>query len=220
MSKRHDPKRVSADLIELIMSLRSKGITERRLLSALETTPRELFVPVSLAEFAHDDRALPIECGQTISQPTVIATMLTHLNLDDRHKVLEVGSGSGYVTAILSQLCRRVYAIERYKTLMRQAEEKLLSLGITNVTFLLGDGTKGWAPQAPFERILVSAAAQTIPTMLADQLEEGGQMVIPIGPPNDKQMLVHVERQGKVFKEREIIPVRFVPLVEGTTRLL
>lgn len=220
MNKRHDPKRVSADLIELIMSLRSRGITERRLLSALETTPRELFLPEELLEYAHDDRALPIQCGQTTSQPSLIATMLSELHLDEGHKVLEVGSGSGYVTAVLSQLCRRVYAIERFKTLMRESEKRLSGLGITNVTFLLGDGAKGWPPQSPFDRILVSAAAPDVPSALKEQLADGGQMIIPIGPANERQMLTHIERKNDRFIEREIKPVRFVPLVDGTTKLL
>ncbi len=207
--------------IQLIMTLRNQGIRDTRILSALERIPRELFVPEPFAEQAYADQSLPIECGQTISQPYVVAFMTQKLELDDRCKVLEVGTGSGYQAAILSLLCRRVYTIERYRTLLRQADARFSKLGLTNITSMVGDGAKGWPQQAPFDRIMVTAAAPTVPPVLAEQLkEDGGIMILPLDTAPQEQELVRITRNGDDFEHESLLPVRFVPLVEGTAREL
>ena len=207
-------------LIELIMDLRSRGISDTHILAAIEKVPREDFVETAFSHDAYANRALPIECGQTISQPFVVAYMLMALEVNDRHKVLEVGLGSGYQTAILSHLCRRVYAIERYRTLARLAEARLAALRITNVTVLVGDGMKGWQPQAPFDRIIVSACADETPTALIEQLAVGGIMVIPVGTSGGDQHIFKVRKTETGIEEMKLIPVRFVPLVPGTAKQL
>ena len=147
------------DQIGLIMQLRRRGIRDNKVLRAIERVPRDLFVDEAFADHAYQDIALPIECGQTISQPYVVAFMTEHLELDERHKVLEIGTGSGYQAAVLSHLCRRVYTVERWRELQKAAERRLAKLGITNITTIIGDGWLGWPPQAPFDRIIVTAAA-------------------------------------------------------------
>jgi len=149
--------------IELIMALRNQGIRDQAILEAIERTPREMFLGPSFQPMAYADQALPIACGQTISQPYVVAFMTDRLKLNDRSKVLEIGTGSGYQTAILSPLCRRLYTIERYRTLAKEAEERFKALGLTNITQMVGDGYKGWPKQAPFDRIIVTAAAKEVP---------------------------------------------------------
>ena len=151
------------DQIGLIMQLRRRGIRDNKVLRAIERVPRDLFVDEAFADHAYQDIALPIECGQTISQPYVVAFMTEHLELDERHKVLEIGTGSGYQAAVLSHLCRRVYTVERWRELQKAAERRLAKLGITNVTTIIGDGWLGWPPQAPFDRIIVTAAADEAP---------------------------------------------------------
>jgi protein-L-isoaspartate(D-aspartate) O-methyltransferase len=204
--------------IELIMALRNQGIRDQAILEAIERTPREMFLGPSFQPMAYADQALPIACGQTISQPYVVAFMTDRLRLNDRCKVLEIGTGSGYQTAILAPLCRRVYTIERYRTLAKEAEERFRALGLANITQMVGDGYRGWPKQAPFERIIVTAAAQEVPQALADQLAIGGIMIIPLeeGPMN--QELVRVTRDGNGFARERLLPVRFVPLVEGVAR--
>lgn len=202
-------------LIELIMSLRSRGIKSRDVLSAMEKTPRELFVAESYVRDAYRDQALPIPCGQTISQPFIVALMTQALEVGDTHKVLEIGTGCGYQTAILARLARRVYTIERYRTLRQQAEARFARLKLTNITSLLGDGLEGWAPQAPFDRIIVTAAAPEIPETLKRQLADGGIMVIPLGGQHDIQKLTRVTRKGDAFETEFLTAVRFVPLVSG-----
>ena len=204
--------------IELIMALRNQGIRDQAILEAIERTPREMFLGPSFQPMAYADQALPIACGQTISQPYVVAFMTDRLKLNDRSKVLEIGTGSGYQTAILSPLCRRVYTIERYRTLAKEAEERFKTLGLANITQMVGDGYKGWPKQAPFDRIIVTAAAKDVPKALADQLAIGGIMIIPLeeGPLN--QELVRITRDEQGFAQERLLPVRFVPLVEGVAR--
>jgi protein-L-isoaspartate(D-aspartate) O-methyltransferase len=204
--------------IELIMSLRNQGIRDQAILEAMERTPRELFLGPSFEAMAYADQALPIACGQTISQPYVVAFMTDRLRLNDRCKVLEIGTGSGYQTAILSLLCRRVYTIERYRTLAKEAEERFKQLGLTNITQMVADGYKGWPKQAPFDRIIVTAAAKEVPPALSDQVAVGGVMVIPLeeGPMN--QELIRITRDEQGFMRERLLPVRFVPLVEGVAR--
>lgn len=200
---------------EFILSLRQKGIRDRGVMRAMEMVPRSLFVQESFAGIAYADQALPIACGQTISQPFIVAYMTEQLGLNDRHKVLEVGMGSGYQTAVLACLARRVYTIDRYRTLVTEAERRLASLGITNVTSMIADGTLGWPAQAPFDRIIVTAAGPQVPPALLEQLREGGVLVAPIGPEGGPQKLVRIERTESGFSERELLAVRFLPLVPG-----
>jgi protein-L-isoaspartate(D-aspartate) O-methyltransferase len=206
--------------IELVMSLRRQGIRDKRVLNALERIPRELFINASFRKQAYEDHALPIECGQTISQPFVVAYMTEQLQVGDRMKVLEVGTGSGYQAAVLSKLCRRVYTIERYRTLLRDAVKRFDDLRLHNVTTKVGDGAEGWTEQAPFDRIIVTAAAPSVPQKLVEQLKPGGIMIVPVGIAGGRaeQHLVRIERTEEGIKREELMPVRFVPLVEGVAK--
>mgnify|MGYP005841488927 CR=1 FL=1 len=209
--------------IQLIMALRRQGITEARVLGAIERTPRELFVEKAFEGQAYDNNALPIECGQTISQPYVVAYMTQKLDVTDRMKVLEIGTGSGYQAAVLARLCRRLYTIERYRTLLKVAEERFAALGLTNVTAKAGDGTKGWPEQAPFDRIIVTAAARVVPDTLVEQLKIGGIAIVPVDMPTSEgggQVLARLTRTESGYEREDLIPVRFVPLVEGQAREL
>jgi protein-L-isoaspartate(D-aspartate) O-methyltransferase len=202
----------------LTAELRRQGIQDARVLRAIAQVPRDLFVSGAFQAQAYENAALPIECGQTISQPYVVAVMTEALEVGARMKVLEIGTGSGYQAAVLAQLCRRVYTIERYRTLLREAEARFQRLGLHNVTARLGDGTKGWPEQAPFERILVTAAAAEIPERLAAQLAPGGIMIVPVNETADTQQILRVRRGAEGLEAHPILPVRFVPLVEGVAR--
>ena len=206
--------------VQLVMSLRNQGVRDKRVLEAIEGIPRQLFVPKALAEQSYADQALPIACGQTISQPFIVAFMTDRLKVSERMKVLEIGTGSGYQTAILSQLCRRVYTIERFRTLAREAEERFKALKLSNITAMVGDGMKGWPKQAPFDRIIVTAAARDIPETLIDQLAVGGIMIIPVDAGPERQELKRVVRTEDGIEVETLLPVRFVPLVEGIAREL
>jgi protein-L-isoaspartate(D-aspartate) O-methyltransferase len=185
--------------IRLILELRRAGITDRAILSAFEAVPRELFVPGAFLDQAWEDTALPIGHGQTVSQPTVVARMIQALQPDKSRKVLEVGSGSGYQTAVLSHLFRRVYAVEREAALLQTALERFAELRRHNITAKPGDGSLGWREQAPFDRILVAAAAEDLPPLLWDQLAPDGIMVCPIGEAHDEQRLIRFVRRGDDF---------------------
>jgi protein-L-isoaspartate(D-aspartate) O-methyltransferase len=206
---------LEAKKIRLIMELRRSWISDTSVLSAIELTSREAFLPEALHDRAYENVALPIDCGQTISQPLVVGVMTQALRMEERMRVLEVGTGSGYQTAILSRLCRRVYTIERYKRLMAQAEKRFTELGLTNITTRVGDGSKGWPEQAPIARIIVTAAAADVPPALADQLDEGGIMIVPVGDEYGNQQVLRITRTADGFDHEELLPVRFVPLVEG-----
>ncbi len=208
----------ASDQIGLIMQLRRRGIRSTAVLRAMELVPREQFVDPAFVEQAYLDAALPIDCGQTISQPFIVAYMTQALEIEERHKVLEIGTGSGYQAAVLSHLARRVFTIERYRELQKTAEQRLAELGITNVTTIIGDGRLGWPPQAPFDRIIVTAASEEPPQALIDQLKAGGRMVAPIGPTRDSQMLVQIDKYEVGVEQRDLIPVRFVPLVKGRVK--
>lgn len=210
-----DDKERRVSVIELIMALRSRGVRDTRVLAAIEKIPRHVFVNQAFSAQAYSDHALPIECGQTISQPFVVAYMTELLEVDDRCKVLEVGTGSGYQAAVLSLLARRVYTIERYRTLSREAEARFAELGLTNITTLVGDGTQGWKAQAPFDRIVVTAACDEVPQTLFDQLKEGGYLVAPVGPADGTQHIVQYHKTKDGLEQRKLVPVRFVPLVAG-----
>ena len=204
--------------IELIMGLRAQGIRDTKVLAAIETVPRELFVPEAFLDLAYSDQALPIECGQTLSQPFIVAFMTDRLKVGERMKVLEVGTGSGYQTAILAQLCRRVYTIERYRALLKSAEKRFSDLRQANITTLLGDGNKGWPKQAPFERIIVTAAAPQLPRTLIEQLAVGGIIIVPVEVSPGIQEILRITRTEHDFTRESLMPVRFVPLVEGIAR--
>jgi protein-L-isoaspartate(D-aspartate) O-methyltransferase len=203
--------------IELIMKLRNQGVRDVRVLEAVERIPRELFVPESLALDAYADEAMPIACGQTISQPFVVAFMTDRLQVSARMKVLEIGTGSGYQTAILSLLCRRVYTIERHRSLLAGAQARFDHLGLTNITTMLGDGFKGWPAQAPFDRIIVTAAARELPEALLEQLAESGIMIIPVERERGQELL-RITKEGQRNRLETLLPVRFVPLVAGMPR--
>lgn len=201
--------------IRLIMELRREGIADTRVLSALERVPREMFVPPQLADRAYDNVALPIGHGQTISQPLVVAFMTEQLDVGDRMKVLEVGTGSGYQAAVLAPLCRRLYTIERDRELKREAEARFAKLGYSNIVARYGDGALGWPEQAPFDRIIVTAAAPEVPPALLDQLAENGLMILPLGDDAFDQELVLVRRTPDGCDMEPVMGVRFVPLVPG-----
>jgi protein-L-isoaspartate(D-aspartate) O-methyltransferase len=201
--------------MRFLYTLRSRGVTDPRVLTAMETTDRGLFVRGVFAERAYEDMPLPIACGQTISQPTVVGLMTQALEVSPRDKVLEVGTGSGYQAAILSQLARRVYTIDRHRRLVREAEEVFRALDLSNITALVADGSHGLPDQAPFDRIIVTAAAEDPPGPLLAQLRVGGIMVLPVGQSDAVQSLIKVARTDTGFDYEELRPVRFVPLVEG-----
>ena len=201
--------------VKLLLALRRVGVTDTRVLGAIERIPRELFVPPSYRDRAYEDQALPIGLGQTISQPLVVALMTQALAVEERHRVLEIGTGSGYQAAVLAKLCRRLYTIERHKPLLQQAMKTLAVLRIHNVTSMVGDGMKGWPEQAPFERIIVTAAhaGSEAPGVLTDQLAIGGVMVIPMGSEKRHQRIVRYTRTSTGLDREELWPVRFVPLL-------
>ena len=203
-----------AQKIRLIMDLRRQGISDNDVLSAVERVPREMFVPEAMRAEAYENIPLPISQGQTISQPFIVAYMTQALCLGERNRILEIGTGAGYQAAVLAQLSRRVCTVERYRTLLRQAEACFEALKLHNITTRLGDGGKGWPELAPFARIIVTAAAPAMPQSLAEQLDDGGIMVVPVGT-SGEQVLYRITRQGQELKEERLLDVRFVPLVEG-----
>ena len=199
--------------MELMFSLRRAGVTEPSVVATMERVPRELFVPEVFRSRSYEDITLPIGYHQTLSQPAIVGLMTEALELNDRKKVLEVGTGSGYQTSILAMICRRVYTIERHASLLQEAEKRFDKLRIRNVTAKVGDGTLGWEAQAPFERIIVTAAAADIPPILADQLSIGGIMIVPIGLGDNFQTILKVIKKENGFKTKELRDVRFVPLI-------
>jgi protein-L-isoaspartate(D-aspartate) O-methyltransferase len=201
--------------MRFLFALRSRGVTDARVLTAMEKIDRGLFVRGIFAARAYEDMPLPIACGQTISQPSVVGLMTQALNVGPRDTVLEVGTGSGYQAAILSQLARRVYTVDRWKRLVREAQQAFAALGLVNVTAMTADGSFGLPDQAPFDRILVTAAAEDPPGPLLQQLKPGGVMVLPVGQSDAVQHLIKVTRGERGFEYEELRPVRFVPLVEG-----
>lgn len=205
----HEFRGVRRHLVEL---LQEQGIRDLSVLHAIDDTPRHRFVPTGVRHRAYEDSALPIGSGQTISQPSIHARYLELLQLTGNEKVLEIGTGSGYQTALLSKLAAQVFSIERIAPLLDRAREVLAEIGVRNVSFLLGDGTLGWRQYGPYDAILVSAAAPTIPTTFIDQLAEGGKLLIPLGD-RDEQILNVVTRRGDAIESKAVGPVRFVPLI-------
>jgi len=195
--------------------LAERGICDVRVLDAMSRVPRHEFVPATLRQESYEDHPLPIGEGQTISQPYIVAAMLAHLALQDTDRVLEVGTGSGYVTALLSLLCAEVYSVERHAQLAALAENTLHRLGYRNVKIRVGDGSLGWPEYAPFDAILVSAATPEMPPALFAQLREGGRMVVPVGPPSSQELQL-IRKIGGEPEVTFLEGCRFVPLVEGT----
>ncbi len=214
------PADESVERMEFMLTLRRRGISDQAVLRAMDEVPREHFVGPADTESAYTDHALPIACGQTISQPYVVAYMSEQLAVRPDHRVLEIGTGSGYQAAVLSRLAREVISIERYRTLADTARSRLKTLGYDNVEIVLGDGLVGMPERAPFDRIIVTAAAETIPEALVEQLGVDGVMILPLGPHSGPQELVKLTmtKQGPV--RTNLIPVRFVPLLPGRAREL
>ncbi len=205
---------------KLVLGLRSNGVTDPQVLNAIEKTPRDLFVPNLFQERAWDDSALPIACGQTISQPLIVGMMTQALTLEPRARVLEIGTGSGYQTAVLSRLSRLVYTMERYRTLLNDAEARLKTLGLLNIITKFGDGGEGWPEQAPFDRIMVTAAMDSEPKTLLTQLKRNGVLVAPIGRGPVQRLKRYVGDGHGGFHEETLTDVRFVPLLHGVAKEL
>ncbi|RXF74556.1 protein-L-isoaspartate(D-aspartate) O-methyltransferase [Hansschlegelia zhihuaiae] len=206
---------------ELVLALRSRGVRSLRVLAAIETIPRSVFTPSRLAEHAYQDRALPIACGQTIERPSEIAAALDALNVGELDGVLEIGTGSGYATAILAGLARRVVTIERWRTLSENAARRVSGLGLgANVTYLVGDGATGRAEQAPYERILISAAIETPPSALLNQLKPGGVMVAAVGPTSGQRLTRIVKAKDGSLEETTVGAARLPPMLEGVALAL
>lgn len=210
-----EPDGLAERKMRFLFALRSRGVTDPRVLMAMERIDRGRFVRGVFADRAYEDMPLPIACGQTISQPSVVGLMTQALAVSPRDKVLEIGTGSGYQAAVLSLLARRVYTVDRHRRLVREAAELFAALDLTNITALTADGSFGLPEQAPFDRILVTAAAEDPPGPLLAQLKIGGIMVLPVGQSDTVQSLIKVTRQDRGFDYEELRPVRFVPLVEG-----
>ncbi|MFZ9635906.1 MAG: protein-L-isoaspartate(D-aspartate) O-methyltransferase [Alphaproteobacteria bacterium] len=201
--------------IRLVMELRRSGVTDTRVLSAIERTPREAFCPPQFLDRAYEDTALPIAHGQTLSAPTVVGLMTQAIEVGARHKVLEVGTGSGYQASVLSHLCRRLYTIERHRPLLADAEARFRDLRINNIVSLHGDGWAGWPAQAPFDRIILTAAPDEVPAALVDQLAVGGLLVLPVGREKREQRLLRLRKTADGVQTEELAAVRFVPMVSG-----
>lgn len=210
----------SVERMEFLLSLRRRGIVDQAVLRAMDEVPRDHFVESAFNDDAYADRALPIACGQTISQPYVVAYMTEKLGVGPKHRVLEVGTGSGYQAAVLSRLAKEVVSIERYRTLVDVARRRLAALDFTNVEIVAGDGLEGVPDRAPYDRIMVTAAAEAIPPALIDQLGEGGVMVIPHGPHDGSQSILRITKGPAGLRQETLIAVRFVPLLAGQAREL
>ncbi|QYF87795.1 protein-L-isoaspartate(D-aspartate) O-methyltransferase [Brevundimonas sp. PAMC22021] len=202
----------------LILALRQQGVTDGRVLAAMEAVDRALFVHQKFLDQAWEDQALPIDCAQTISQPFIVGLMTQALDVQPRHRVLEIGTGSGYQCAVLSRLARYVYSVERYRSLLSEAEERLRALGADNVITRHGDGGLGWPEQAPFDRIMVTAAAPGEPTELLKQLKPQGVLVAPVGRGSVQMLHRYVGQGDGSFRRESLTEVRFVPLVEGLAK--
>jgi protein-L-isoaspartate(D-aspartate) O-methyltransferase len=206
--------------MQFLLGLRKRGISDAAVLRAMDEVPREHFVDKPFQDSAYADQALPIACGQTISQPYVVAYMSEHLRVQADDRVLEIGTGSGYQAAVLSRLAREVISVERYRTLADTARNRLASLGYDNVAVRVGDGLAGVPERAPFDRIMITAAAETIPDALVGQLAIGGVMLLPLGPHAGAQQLVRLTKDEGGVKQEDLIGVRFVPLLSGKAREL
>jgi protein-L-isoaspartate(D-aspartate) O-methyltransferase len=215
---RAKPPETPEALKRLLEGLQRQGVTDLAVLAAIEKTPRDLFTPDLFKDRAWEDSALPITCGQTISQPYIVGLMTQALTLEPRSRVLEIGTGSGYQTAVLSRVSRLVYTVERYRTLMKEAEGRFQTLGLTNVITKFGDGWEGWPEQAPFDRIMVTAAAQEEPKTLLAQLKPNGVLVAPVGKGPVQSLRRYAGDGQGGFKVEVLCEVRFVPILDGVAR--
>jgi protein-L-isoaspartate(D-aspartate) O-methyltransferase len=213
-----DPERIGR--MEFMLTLRRRGISDQAVLRAMDEVPREHFVAPDCLEAAYGDHALPIACGQTISQPYVVAYMTEQLTVQPQHRVLEIGTGSGYQAAVLSRLVREVVSIERYRTLAEAARNRLRTLGYDNVEVVVGDGFAGVPARAPYDRIIVTAAAENVPEVLVEQLVENGVLLLPLGPHHGTQEIVKLTKTNEGLAQDHLIGVRFVPLLRGQAREL
>ncbi|HEY1926377.1 MAG TPA: protein-L-isoaspartate(D-aspartate) O-methyltransferase [Caulobacteraceae bacterium] len=213
-----EPRERETQLARLVLGLRTQGVSDPAVLAAIEKTPRDLFTPDLFKDRSWEDSALPIACGQTISQPYIVGLMTQALTLEPRARVLEIGTGSGYQTAVLARLSRLVYTVERYRTLLREAEARFEVLQLTNVITRFGDGFLGWAEQAPFDRILVTAAAPEEPKTLLDQLKPSGVLVAPVGKGPVQKLIRYAGDGAGGFAKEVLCDVRFVPLLQGVAR--
>ena len=195
--------------------LEARGIQDSGILAAMRKVPRHKFVPANQAAFAYEDRPLPIGYGQTISQPFIVAYMTEMVKLQAGHTVLEIGTGSGYQAAVLAEMVKQVYTIEIIEPLGKAAAERLKNLNYKNIEVKIADGYAGWKEHAPFDAIIVTAAAPYIPAPLKDQLKDGGRMIIPVGSPDGEQQLMLIEKSGNKYKTTSMLPVRFVPFKRG-----
>jgi len=202
------------------LALRRRGISDKAVLRAMDEVPREHFVAPEFADSAYADQALPIACGQTISQPYVVGYMTEQLEVAPEHRVLEIGTGSGYQAAVLSRLAQEVISVERFRTLADTARQRLAALGYDNVTVVVGDGLAGMPDRAPYDRIIITAAAEAIPRELLEQLAIGGVMVLPLGPHDGAQRIVKLTKTKDGVEREDLIAVRFVPLLPGKAREL
>lgn len=214
------PRDENVGRMEFLLSLRRRGISDAAVLRAIDAVPRENFVLPAFADSAYGDHAMPIACGQTISQPYVVAYMTEQLDVKRDHRVLEVGTGSGYQAAILSQLAGQVFTVERYRTLAEGARKALAGIGADNVVVIVGDGLNGAPAHAPYDRIIVTAAAEAIPETLVAELAEGGIMILPLGQHDGPQRLVKLAKGRDGVSQEDLIGVRFVPLLPGQAREL
>jgi protein-L-isoaspartate(D-aspartate) O-methyltransferase len=206
--------------MQFMLDLRRRGISDQAVLRAMDEVPREHFVESALLGDAYVDRALPIACGQTISQPYLVAYMTEQLRVEPEHRVLEIGTGSGYQAAVLSRLAREVISVERYRTLAEAARTRLATLGFRNVEVRVGDGLAGVPDRAPYDRIMVTAAAETIPHELVNELADDGVMILPLGPHDGTQRLIKLIKAKDGIRKEDLIDVRFVPLLPGQAREL
>jgi len=208
------------EIADLLLRLRRVGVTDKEVLAAMEAIPRDIFVPADSVGEAYSERALPIDCGQTISAPAIVGIMTAALEVGDRDRVLEIGTGSGYQAAVLAKLARRVYTVDRFRTLVSAAEQRFAALNLSNITTRVGDGMKGWPEQAPFDKMIVTAAGTTVPDGLVEQVRVGGIIVAPVGPPDAVQKLVKIVRTDDGYERSVLADVRFVPLIPGTAARL
>jgi len=208
------------DRMDFMLTLRRRGITDAAVLRAMEEVPREMFVPEHLRAQAYEDYPLPIDCGQTISQPYIVAYMTELLELQTRHRVLEIGTGSGYQAAVISRIAATVVSIERYRRLAERARKTFDMIGYTNIEVISGDGLDGTPHRGPYDRIIVTAAAPSIPDSWVDQLADNGILLLPLGPQDGPQRIVRFRKSGGEIIGEDLIPVRFVPVVPGQAKEL
>ncbi|MGJ4855656.1 protein-L-isoaspartate(D-aspartate) O-methyltransferase [Labrys sp. KB_33_2] len=203
------------EMMAFILRLRRHGLTDQKVLNAVSTLPRPVFVLPEFAEYAWRDLSLPIQCGQTITPPVLAATIAERLDVEPLHRVLEIGTGSGYLTAVLGRLAKRVLTLDRWRTLVTEAEERLRAVTILNVTMMVADGSSGWRQQAPFDRIVTTAAMSEVPEDLLDQLALGGRMIAPIGPPGEEQQLTMIARDADGFHYTPLMDIRAASIILG-----